>query len=141
MTNPRGAKYGPVVGSRLWPALERVSAQVVEIRHAKALEALSPDVETRVVLLDEGNLPRANADGEQIAIVAPVQKFLARRFLHLTLEKRNQVVTIEVDLEGLAAHGVALGALGHDIGIAGCGAESWQRSRREPRNRCRPCPA
>src|SRR5262245_61703486 len=56
---PAGSEVAPVVGSRLGSALKRVSAQVVEIWNAKAFESLPPDIETRMVLLDERDLPGA----------------------------------------------------------------------------------
>ena len=40
-----------------------------------------------------------DAHGQQIAVVAPVEKILSRRFLFLTLEIRNQVVAVEMNLE------------------------------------------
>src|SRR5262249_3880563 len=87
------------------------------VRNTQALKALSPDIETGVVLLNEGDLPLGDTYRKQVAVVAPVEKLLARRLLHVALEERNQIVSVEMNLESFAADGVTLGALGNDIRI------------------------
>src|SRR5262245_21530484 len=67
------------------------------------------------VLLQEGDLPVTDPDGHQVAVVAPVEEFLARPFLCLPFEGGYQVVAVEVDLEGLGARRVALGDLRDEI--------------------------
>src|SRR5262252_4798452 len=60
------------IEERLRPALERIGSQVVDLRHAEARELPLPDAEPRVLLLLERDLPVADADREQVAVVAPV---------------------------------------------------------------------
>src|SRR5262245_36954107 len=79
-----------------------------------------------MVLLDERDLPRAETYRKQVAVVAPIKEFVAWRFFHLALEERHQVISVEVDLVGLAAYRITLGALCHDIRVTGRRAESWQ---------------
>jgi hypothetical protein len=76
-----------------------------------------------VLLLLERKLPLFNPDSQEVAVVAPVEKFPSRGFLFLALEIRNEVVSVEMNLERLAAGVVTLGALGDDVGLT--------RSRRE----------
>src|SRR5262245_20046323 len=72
-----GHEVAPVISSRLRPALERVGAEVVQVRNAETLEPLSPNVQARVVLLDEGDLPLVDAHGEQIAVIVPVEELVS----------------------------------------------------------------
>ncbi len=76
-----------------------------------------------MLLLLEGRPSTADADGDQLAVVAPVEEFLARGLLHLALEERHQVVAVQVDLEGLAPGLAALLAPCHDIRLAAGGGE------------------
>src|SRR5262245_55676038 len=79
-----------------------------------------------MVLLNEGDLPRAEAYREQVSVIAPIKEFAAWRFFNLALEERHQVISVEVDLVGLAAYRITLGALCDDIRVTGRRAESWQ---------------
>ncbi len=60
-----------------------------------------------------------DAQRHQVAVVAPVQEALARVLLHLALQEGQQVVAVDVDLEGLVAGLVALLELLDDVGLAG----------------------
>ena len=65
-------------------------------------------------------LPVADANGHQVAVIAPVEKSLARILLDLALEEREQVVAVDVHLERLVARLVAaLLELLDDIRVAG----------------------
>jgi hypothetical protein len=75
------------------------------------------------MLLHEGDLPILNSDRHQVAIVAPVQKFMARWFLRVALEEREQVHTVEMNLEILAGERVALQHLRDHVGLASCRCE------------------
>src|SRR5262245_65732008 len=79
-----------------------------------------------MVLLNEGDLPRAETDREQVSVIAPVEEFLARRFFHLALEERHQVISVEMHFEGLAARCVPFRTFRHNIRVTGRRAESWQ---------------
>ena len=70
-----------------------------------------------MLLLLEGDLPLVDAQGDQLAIVAPVEEFLARRFLHVTFEERHEVVAVEVGLECLVSGLAPLFAPFHHIRI------------------------
>ena len=59
------------------------------------------------------------AQRHQIAVVAPVQEALARVLLHLALHEGQQVVAVDVNLEGLVAGLVALLELLDDVRLAG----------------------
>ena len=110
------------VFERLSAPLEWVGTEVVDIRCPEVGEVPLPDVEARVHLLLEGDLPLVDTQGDQLAIVAPVEEFFAWRFLHLAFEERHQVVAVEVDLERLVSRLAALLAPFHHIRIAaGCG--------------------
>ena len=59
------------------------------------------------------------AHRQQVAVVAPVEEALAGVLLHLALQEGQQVVAVDVDLEGLVAGLVALLELLDDVGLAG----------------------
>src|SRR5215467_1258282 len=75
-------------------ALERIAANVEELREAQPNERLLPDAHSRRPLLHEVDLPLINAQRQQIAIVAPVHETLARILFDLTFQERQQVVTV-----------------------------------------------
>ena len=49
------------------------------------------------------DLPVVVAQGRQAAVVGPVEELLARRLGRFALEERQQVVAVEMDLEGPVA--------------------------------------
>ena len=136
----RAVRHPLAVLERLGPALERVGAQVVDVRRPQVGELPLPDVEARVLLLLERDLPLVDADGHQVAVVAPVEELLARRLLHLALEERHQVVAVEVDLERLAARLAALLHLLDEVRLAGRGREGRDAGPRARRCRCTTVP-
>jgi hypothetical protein len=104
------------------PILEGIGAQVVEARRTRLHERFLPGLHPFRALLCETNLPRANSQREQVAVVAPIDESLAwaRR---LALQERQQIDAVEVDLEGHAADRVALPDLLDQIGLPGRGRE------------------
>ncbi len=61
-----------------------------------------PDLQTVGVLLQEGDLPVVVAQRGDVAVVGPIEEFLARPFA-FALEGGHQIVAVEVDLEGRVA--------------------------------------
>lgn len=57
---------------------QRVRAEIENLGYAECLVAFHPDIQTLVILLDEDGFPTAHTNGEEVAIVAPVEKFLSR---------------------------------------------------------------
>ena len=49
---------------------------------------------------------KLKADGDKLTVIVPVEKFLARPLLHVTIEKRDEVVAVEMDLKGLFADSI-----------------------------------
>src|SRR4030095_4331823 len=103
---PENASNQPVVvvDGVVIGALEGIAAEVEDLRHAQIDHRLRPDVEAFRALLLEDSLPVLVAERHEVAVIAPVEHLLARRLPDLTLEEREQVVAIEVDLEGLVTH-------------------------------------
>ena len=59
-------------------ALERVGAQVEELRDAHHRERFTPHAHPFVALLGEHHLPPANPQRQEVAVVAPVDETLTR---------------------------------------------------------------
>ena len=97
-------------------------AQIAEQGGAQLFEGLYPDVQSVGVLPQEGDLPLVVAQGCNAAVVGPVDELLARPFA-LTLERRKQVVAVEVDLVGHVADLLALQQVFLDRGVAGSGEQ------------------
>src|SRR5262249_39892835 len=97
---------------------ERVAAQVEEARDSELDERLRPDLKRLRALLGEHRFPVVVTKRHQVAVVAPVEELLARGLLGIALEVRNQVVTVEMDLERLVSRPVAGLDLGHDVRLA-----------------------
>src|SRR5262249_47747786 len=106
--------------------LEGVAAQVEEPRHPELYDRLRPDLKPLRALLGEHRLPLVVAERHQVAVVAPVEELLARRFLDVTLEVRDQVVAIKVDFERPVPRPVTGLGLGHDVRLAGRGQQCRQ---------------
>src|SRR6185437_10086932 len=67
-------------------SLERIGPQILEIGSTQLGEVALPNSNWSLgvgfgVLLHEGDLPFADAECHQVAVVTPVEEFLARRFL------------------------------------------------------------
>src|SRR5580658_1650394 len=116
-----------VVQERRVAPLEGIGAQIENLRYAECFVTLHPNIQTFMILLDEDRLPAPVTNREEVAIVAPIEKILSRRILHLTLEVRNQVVAIQVDVKGFVIQLAAGHALPYDIAIASRGRESGKQ--------------
>src|SRR5262249_7951655 len=79
--------------------LEGVATQVGELWCAQLVEGFQPDSKPVRALLEEMNLPVFISQCHQVTVIAPVKETLARVFLHLSLEKGQQVVPVDVNLE------------------------------------------
>ena len=104
-------------------ALERIGAQVVEFGRTQLGELPHPDATGSFGLISvfcsmNATFQCPSADRHQVAVVAPIEELLARRFLRLALEERHQVVAVEVDLEVLAVERVTLQQLLDQVGLA-----------------------
>src|SRR5262249_16584162 len=106
--------------------LEGVAPQVEELWCAQLVEGFQPDSKPVRALLEEMNLPVFISQCHQVTVIAPVKETLARVFLHLSLEKGQQVVPVDVNLEVLAAGLVPLLKFFYDVGITGGGNERRQ---------------
>jgi hypothetical protein len=92
-----------VVFNRFIAPLKRIGTQIEELGHPKVGELTLPDVDPFVGLLQEHALPFVDADCDQLTVVIPIDEILARRLLHVALEKGDEIEAVEMDLEGLAA--------------------------------------
>src|SRR5260370_7536439 len=88
-------------------AFEGVHAQVFDQRCTQFLEGVAPDVKSSGGLFQEGDLPIVVAQRCDAAIVGPVKELVPWPRT-LALEKGEQIVAIEVHLEGRGAYFLAL---------------------------------
>ena len=96
------------VGGDVRP-LERIRAQVEELRDAQHHERLGPELQRSLgALLHEHDLPVVEPQSEHVAVVGEVDEALARALLVLSGQIRQEVEAVDVDLERLAARVVAL---------------------------------
>jgi hypothetical protein len=98
-----GVLDAPVVvvsGVALGP-LEGVGPQVHELREAQRHRRVLPHVETYGALLQEQELPLLIAQGGELAVIGPVEKFLALAWTGAG-QQIALVVAVEVNLEGFA---------------------------------------
>src|SRR6185503_7820724 len=84
-------------------SLKWISPEVEHERSTQGHHRLSPDVHSVDSLFQEMDLPIFHPQSHQVPIVAPVKETLARVFLHITFQERQQVVAINVYLKGLLA--------------------------------------
>src|SRR5271166_1035315 len=75
-------------------------------------------------LLHEHKLPAVIAQAHEVAVVVPVEELVTRPFT-LTLQRRHQVVTVQMHLEGLVAGGVAGQQLRLDVRLASGRHPRW----------------
>ena len=80
-------------------------------------------------LLQEDQLPVVVAHGDEVAIVGEVEERIARAVGLLPGQVRQQIVPIEVDLEGLGAGLMPRLQLRGDVRLAGRGQERGSQSR------------
>ena len=90
--------HGDVIG-----LLERIRAQIEDLRHAQRREGLLPNVKAMRTLLLEDNLPVVVTQADERAIIVPVEELVTRTG-SLAGESVGEVVAIEMHLEGLVAH-------------------------------------
>ena len=107
-----------VVEDELVAALERIGAQVEQLRYAQFGELPGPYADALVVLLEEDGLPVVDTDRDELAVIVPVDELLARRFLRFALEEGDEIEAVEMDLECLVADLRAPHAFVDDIGVA-----------------------
>src|SRR5262245_21378474 len=119
VSRPFCAEYVGVLGD----AFKGVAAKVVDLRYAQRYERILPNAKTMRTLLHERRLPIPDAQRHQIAVVTPVEESFTRVLLDLPFEERQQVVAVDVDLEGLVARLVALLELFDGIRFSGQGGE------------------
>ena len=77
-----------------------------------------PDVKTLGSLLCKNNLSFVVTQVQQIARIGEVEELLARTVLFFASEVRQEIVAVEVDLEGLFPDLMALFELFLDVGLA-----------------------
>ena len=123
----KGAVCHPlIVEDQLVAALERIGAEFEQFRHAQIGEVVLPNADALMVLLFKNDLPVVNSNGNQLAVVVPVEE-LPARVLRFSFEERHKVVAVEVDLEGLVADLSALADLLNNVRVAaGCGKSGDQ---------------
>ena len=108
-------------------ALERVGAQVEQLRRPQWGERLEPDLQRALAaLLLEHDLPVLRPDAEHVAVVGEVDHPAARALVHLAGQVRQQVVAVDVHLVGHVAGLVALLELLDDVRITRGGQERRQ---------------
>ena len=86
---------------------EGVHAQVGQEGRTQLVERLLPHLQAFRLLLQKGDFPVAVAQGGNIAVIRPIDEFLARPFT-LTLERRSKIIAVEVDLISAVADGLSL---------------------------------
>jgi hypothetical protein len=108
--------------------LERVHAQVVELRDAQAAERLAPDREAagRFHLAEHG-IPIAVPKRHEDAVIVVIGEIGPVAFSRLPSQKRQLVIAVEMDLEGARSNGLALQEAVLDRRVAG-----GRQQRREP---------
>src|SRR5262245_61000178 len=107
-----------VIDALVIRALERVSPQREQFGQSKRDEWLLPHVEAMRPLLHEDDLPLAVAERSQVAVVRPIEKLLAWPLFGIAAQVRQQIVAVEMHLEGLPAGFVPLEALLLDVRFA-----------------------
>ena len=99
--------------------------RLVKRRGAQLLERRPATPADRGLLLEEGDLPVVVAERRDAAVVGPVEE-LAPRPVGLALERRHEVVAVEMDLVGPVADLLAGQQLLLDAGLAGGGEQRRQ---------------
>jgi hypothetical protein len=107
-----------------------ILAQVVEVRHMQASELVLPELQRASLVLDhEVELPVAEAQREQVALVREVEELFAGSLLLLTREMRKEVVAVQMVLVPPSVHFAALLELLPDVGIATAASRVGAQSR------------
>src|SRR6516165_2897285 len=72
------------------------------------------------------DLPVAVTERHEVTFITPIEDSGARILLHLACQEWNEVVPVEMDLEGLAPSLVAFLNFLDDIRLARCCQQGWQ---------------
>src|SRR5580704_11532449 len=106
--------------------LEGIAPEVEKLRQPQGHERLLPRQNSFPALLHEMDLPVAVAERHQVTFVTPVEDSRARILLHLARQERNEVVPVEMDLEGLGTGMVAFLNFLDNIRLARRCQQGWQ---------------
>src|SRR6516164_513916 len=106
--------------------LEGIAPQVEKLREPQGHKRLLPRIYSFPALLHEVDLPVAVAERHEVTFVTPIEDSRARILLHLTRQEWNEVVSVEMDLEGLGASLVAFLNFLDDIRLARRCQQRWQ---------------
>ena len=106
--------------------LEWVAPQVKELGQAHLDKGLRPELHRLGPLLVVDQLPVADPERHDLAVVVGVVEPVARAFVGLAGQVGQQVVAVDVDVEGLVAGLVALEQFLLDVRVAGCGQQRGQ---------------
>src|SRR5580693_190542 len=106
--------------------LEGIAPEAEKLRQPQRHERLLPRQNSFPALLHEMDLPVAVAERHQVAFVTPVEDSRARILLYLARQEGNEVVPVEMDLEGLGASLVAFLNFLDDIRLARRCQQRWQ---------------
>lgn len=98
-----------------------VGPQVNKHREPQLYDWLLPRRQSLGALHSEMDFPVAVAERHQVALVAPVEETGARILLRLALQKREEIESVDIDLEGLIARFVALFEFRRDVRLPGRG--------------------
>ena len=96
--------------------LEGIHAQVRQIRRAQHVERFLPDAQSFRFLLQEGDLPVGVTQRRNVAVIGPIDEFLARPFT-VTFERRREIVAVEVNLVRPVADGAEISLMTVEISI------------------------
>ena len=103
-------------------AFKWVHAQVRQHRCTLHLEWLAPDINSFGVLLQERDLPVVVAQRRDLTVVGPVEKFVARP-LGFSLQRRQQVLAVQMDFVGHVADRTAFQQILFHVWIARSGEQ------------------
>ena len=114
------------IGSDVRP-FERIGAEVEQLGNAQRDEGIGPDRQCASdALLHEHYLPVVIPQADQVAIVGEVEESRPRSLLLLPRQIGQEVVAVDVHLEGLIAVPVALLEFLNDVRLADRGQEGGQ---------------
>src|SRR5271155_839854 len=114
----------PVVVTRFFfRALEWIGTQIEQLRRAQRDQRLHPYLQPFRLLLHEDRLVLVIAQAGQIAVIGPVEKFVALVW-RLAREQIALVVAVKMHLKGLVTYALALQQFVLDVGVAGRANES-----------------
>jgi len=106
--------------------LKRVAAQVEYLWGPELDERLEPAHQLLRPLLHQHQFPIANSDREDIAVVADIENKLPRALLRLAGQIGQQIVPVDMYLEGLVAYRMPVEKLFRDFRLASRSEQRWQ---------------